>query len=187
MGIIEECLGRFNTNPKMAETYGKNVVRWRKREVPGIYGSTEAAKEAHWQSLAALTNLMLKGTGTALLLVPQGSVVRRERTLKAWEVEYEDIAVNSNFNTEFVVMCLRTMLGRQTMIRRKGFAAAGPEAALVGDLIVVLLGCDVPVLLRKDGHEARLVREYYCHGVMKGGMTKALDAGNADLVEFALH
>jgi hypothetical protein len=41
--------------------------------------------------------------------------------------------------------------------------------------------------VRKDGHEARLVRECYCHGVMKGGMTKALDAGNADLVEFALH
>jgi hypothetical protein len=151
MGIIEECLGRFNTNPKMAETYGKNVLRWRKREVPGIYGSIEAAKEAHWQSLTALSNLMLKGRGTVLLLVPQGSVVRRERTLKAWEVEYEDIAVNSGFNTEFVVMCLRTMLGRQTMIGRKGFAAAGPEAALVGDLVFVLLGCDVPVLLRKCG------------------------------------
>jgi hypothetical protein len=44
---IKECLGRFNTNRKAAETYRKNVLRWRERGVPGIYGSIEAAKEAH--------------------------------------------------------------------------------------------------------------------------------------------
>jgi len=53
-------------------------------------------------------------------------------------------------------------------------------------LVVVLLGCDVPVLLRKDGDEVRLVGECYCHGVMKGEMMEALDAGTTDLVEFAL-
>jgi hypothetical protein len=185
--VIEECLGTFNTNPKTTETYGKNVLRWREREVPGIYGSMEAAKEAHWQSLTALSYLRIKGKGTAFVLVPRGGVVKREPTLEAWAAEYEDMVVNSGFNIEFVAMCSRTMSGRQTMIGRKGFVAAGPEAALAGDLVVVLLGCDVPVLLRKDGDEARLLGECYCHGVMKGEMIEALDAGHADLIEFSLH
>ena len=64
---------------------------------------------------------------------------------------------------------------------------AGPDAALVGDMVVVLLGCDIPVLLRKDGDEVRLVGECYCHRIMKGEMMEALDAGTVDLVEFALH
>ncbi|KAF4636045.1 hypothetical protein G7Y89_g2043 [Cudoniella acicularis] len=68
----------------------------------------------------------------------------------------------------------------------KGFLVAGPEKAEVGDLVVVLLGCDVPVLLRKDGDQATFVGECYCYGVMKGEMMEALDAGTADLVEFSL-
>jgi hypothetical protein len=185
--VIEQCLGRFNTDRKTAETYGKNVRRWRERGVPGIYGSIEAAKEAHWWSLTALSDLRIKGKGTALLLGPQGGVVKREPTLEAWEVEYEDMVVNSGFNIEFVAMCSRTMSGRQTMLGRKGFVVTGPETALAGDLVVVLLGCDIPVLLRKDGDEVRLVGECYCHGIMKGEMMEALDAGTVDLVEFALH
>jgi len=185
--VIEECLGRFNTDRKTVETYGKNVRQWREREVPGIYGSIEAAKEAHWWSLTALSDLRIKGKGTAFLLGPQGGVVKREPTLEAWEVEYEDMVVNSGFNIEFVAMCSRTMSGRQTMIGRKGFVVAGPDAALVGDMVVVLLGCDIPVLLRKDGDEVRLVGECYCHRIMKGEMMEALDAGTVDLVEFALH
>jgi hypothetical protein len=183
---IDQLFGRFNSNPKTANTYGNNVLAWRKRGVWGVYGNEEKAKEAHWESLVALSNLKVKGRGTELSNAIRGGVAKREPTLEAWEVEYEDMVVNSGFNKEFVIMCNVTMNGRQTMVGEKGYFVTGPGKAEVGDLVVVLLGCDVPVLLRRVGDEVRFAGECYCHGVMKGEMMEALDAGIADLVEFEL-
>jgi hypothetical protein len=184
---IEVLWGRFNSNPMAADAYAKNVLRWRERGVWGIYGSEEKAREAHWETLTALSALKIKGKGTEFLVGPRGGVVAREGTLEAWEAEYEDMSLKSAFNLEFINMCHVTMSGRQTMVGKKGFLVAGPEKGpVIGDIICVLLGCDVPVLLHKEENGFRLVGECYCHGVMKGEMLHALEVGDADLVEFEL-
>ncbi len=49
-----------------------------------------------------------------------------------------------------------------------------PQPAEVGDEVWVLLGCDVPMILRKcDGHYI-LVGECFVYGMMEGEQTKDL-------------
>lgn len=182
---IGEILGTIGMIKRRTDEYGRNARQWRERGAWGVYGSLEGARNAHWESLTALSNLKIKGIGSAML--PNGGVVKRGATFKEWEGEYEDFVVNGGFNQEFVAMCAVTMIGRQTMVGKKGYMVAGPEGALEGDMVVVLLGCGFPVLLRREGDETRLVGECYCHGVMKGEMVAALEEGTADQVTFELH
>jgi len=165
-------------------TYRKNTLRWRQRESPGIYGTNEAAKEAHWQSLTAL-KVRFAPTITAFL--PRGDMKGRGHTFKEWSVEFEDWIVNSTLHNQLLQNFVGTMKGRKTMIGKKGYVIAAPKPALNGDLVCILLGRDVPVVLQKHAGSYRLVGECYCSGIMKGKMMEALDAGTADLVEFKLH
>ncbi|KAK7182295.1 uncharacterized protein CC84DRAFT_610766 [Paraphaeosphaeria sporulosa] len=51
----------------------------------------------------------------------------------------------------------------------KGYIGLGSTRAEEGDIVVVLLGCEVPFLLRKWGeYHYRLIGEVYVHGIMFG-------------------
>lgn len=63
---------------------------------------------------------------------------------------------------------------------REGRLGLGPSTAEPGDKIVVLLGCDVPVLLRPLDEGYRLVGECYVDGVMYGEMTRELGQKASD-------
>lgn len=71
---------------------------------------------------------------------------------------------------------------------KKSYVIAGPKRALYDDFVCVLLGCDVPVILRchRGGKHFEFIGECYSHGVMKGEMMEAVDAGTAEMVEFEL-
>jgi hypothetical protein len=56
----------------------------------------------------------------------------------------------------------------------------------LGDLIVVLLGCSVPVVLRKSGQQYVLFGETYIHGIMNGEAMRDLDLGLYSMQEFAI-
>ncbi|PMD31987.1 HET-domain-containing protein [Hyaloscypha variabilis F] len=65
-----------------------------------------------------------------------------------------------------------------------GFA---PQQAAVGDKIVVLLGCNFPVVLREiDGHW-ELIGEIYMDGIMNGEATDKLEAGLYHKQKFEIH
>jgi hypothetical protein len=74
------------------------------------------------------------------------------------------------------------------MISKKGYVIAGPKRALYNDFVCVLLGCDVPVILRSHGRGKyfEFIGECYSHGVMKEEMMEAVDAGTAGIVEYEL-
>jgi hypothetical protein len=56
-----------------------------------------------------------------------------------------------------------------------------------GDLICVLLGCPVPVALRRVGTHYEFIRSVYLDGIMFGEALEALERGEVALEDFELH
>jgi Heterokaryon incompatibility protein (HET) len=56
-----------------------------------------------------------------------------------------------------------------------------------GDLICVLLGCHVPVALRRVGTHYQFIRSVYLDGIMFGEAMEALERGEVKLEDFELH
>lgn len=56
-----------------------------------------------------------------------------------------------------------------------GFIGVGPYSLTPGDLPILLLGADVPFILRSSGDEYHLVGDAYVYGVMNGEMLEQTD------------
>jgi hypothetical protein len=56
----------------------------------------------------------------------------------------------------------------------RGFMGLAPQLAEVGDEVWVLLGCNVPMLLRKRDDYYILVGECFVYGIMQGEQTEDL-------------
>ncbi|KAF2810809.1 HET-domain-containing protein [Mytilinidion resinicola] len=67
-------------------------------------------------------------------------------------------------------------------ISTSGFVGLAPLRVQVGDVVCILLGGDVPYLLRKCGESYILVGEAYVHGIMYGEHT----AGSPNVEDFTL-
>jgi hypothetical protein len=102
------------------------------------------------------------------------------------EEVFQDWIQNDRIYSSMVARIRLTMMTRRTMTGEKGHLISGPESALPGDIVCVLLGCDVPVVLRQVAEHYILVGECYCQGIMRGEMMKALDSRDASLVTFEL-
>ncbi|PMD34620.1 hypothetical protein L207DRAFT_533934 [Hyaloscypha variabilis F] len=57
----------------------------------------------------------------------------------------------------------------------------------IGDDICVLLGCPVPVALRRVGSHYQFIRSVYVDGIMYGEALEALNRGEVELEDFELH
>lgn len=69
--------------------------------------------------------------------------------------------------------------GRRLILSKDIEFGSGPEHVQEGDMIYVLIGCSVPVILRKAEKDSgfRLVGECYLHGFMDGEALKMRDEG----------
>ncbi|PMD21174.1 hypothetical protein NA56DRAFT_556793, partial [Hyaloscypha hepaticicola] len=59
-------------------------------------------------------------------------------------------------------------VNRTFFISKSGYMGMGPKGLTVGDLICLVLGCEVPLLLRKNGDHYLLVGECFVWGLMDG-------------------
>lgn len=78
--------------------------------------------------------------------------------------------------------------GRRLIISEDKHMGAAPRETQKGDLIYVLIGCSVPVILRKsegDG-EFEFIGECYVHGFMDGEALATQDGGKTTTQEFKL-
>ena len=79
--------------------------------------------------------------------------------------------------------------GRRLVAASDNRMGLAPSKADIGDLVCVLLGCDVPVILRRmdDSKEEYLfIGEAYFQGIMDGEALEQVDAGKLSLREFIL-
>jgi hypothetical protein len=61
-----------------------------------------------------------------------------------------------------------------------------PSTILVGDMVCVILGCQVPIIIQKVNRHQVLVGETYVHGIMDGEVIERLTKGVYKLREFLL-
>jgi hypothetical protein len=77
-------------------------------------------------------------------------------------------------------------LGRRFFITRNGYFGLGPQAARQGDRVVVLLGVDVPLVLRRVDKTHHVVGEAYVHGIMNGEAVEQWRLGMKEIRKFVL-
>jgi hypothetical protein len=58
--------------------------------------------------------------------------------------------------------------GRCFFVTDKGFMGLGPSNTRKSDVVCVMLGGEIPVILREEGDGFKLIGECYVHGVMNG-------------------
>ena len=66
---------------------------------------------------------------------------------------------------------------RRFITTMKGYAGLGPSSCVPGDLICIILGCVIPIILRRVEGHFEVVGECYAHGIMHGEAMVDLDAG----------
>ncbi|PMD64943.1 uncharacterized protein K444DRAFT_608621 [Hyaloscypha bicolor E] len=84
--------------------------------------------------------------------------------------------VNENGRRERLFLTSRNFIGKDFSRRLQP-----------GDLICVLLGCPVPVALRRVGTHYEFIRSVYLDGIMLGEALEALERGEVELEDFELH
>ncbi|KAK4902204.1 hypothetical protein LTR27_001107 [Elasticomyces elasticus] len=72
--------------------------------------------------------------------------------------------------------------GRRLSWTSKGYLALLPDAAIAGDLIVILRGGRLPFVVRPVEHGHRLIGPAYVHGIMKGEAYDEESCGDLRLV-----
>jgi hypothetical protein len=86
-----------------------------------------------------------------------------------------------------VATLVHKMEGRRFFVTGRGFMGFGPQGIESGDTICVLLGCDVPLILRKVDKHYVLRGECFMLGLMDGEAIDALDEGIMSLEEVEVH
>jgi len=75
---------------------------------------------------------------------------------------------------------------RRWLVTEGGKLGLGPARTCVSDIIVILLGCSVPVILRKEYSEYIIIGECFIQGVMDGEAVEGVKEGTQELQEFLL-
>jgi Heterokaryon incompatibility protein (HET) len=89
-------------------------------------------------------------------------IAAKEREKDDWDAWFLDIS------QRFADAVASLSVMRTFFISSKGYMGMGPEPLRVGDLICVILGCSVPLLIRKLGDHHVLVGECFVWGLMDG-------------------
>lgn len=76
---------------------------------------------------------------------------------------------------------------RSYFLTEKGYIGLGPESICSTDIIAVLLGCDMPVILRKAHDHYVLVGASFVLGLMDGEAIDMLDKDKVQLQAFEIH
>ncbi|KAK4158746.1 heterokaryon incompatibility protein-domain-containing protein [Cladorrhinum sp. PSN259] len=102
-----------------------------------------------------------------------------------WPAE-SDPERGTNFFMNFTTMVNGKMVHRCIFKTRNGYMGVGPVRMEKGDIVVVLLGCSVPVLLRKVNGGYILIGECFVLGLMDGEAIDNLRSGEAELKKFTI-
>lgn len=93
--------------------------------------------------------------------VTVGDIIRRNQSADYAEVTIEEFALCFG--------CIAVAIyGRRLAVSQKGYLCLVPAYTEQGDIIAVLLGCDVPVVLRRRRDYYECIGVCYVHGIMQG-------------------
>jgi hypothetical protein len=88
---------------------------------------------------------------------------------------------------EVLSWAMNVLAWRRLVATASGRIGLAPAGAREGDVVAVLVGCSVPIVLRKSGEGWSVVGECYLHGVMGGEVVRQVEAGELRLGDIALY
>ena len=96
--------------------------------------------------------------------------------------EEEFISLSQSL-TQYAVPMSACISERKLCVTRKGYVGLVPDDATEGDVICVVVGGDVPFVLRRcDDDVYRLLGDCYVHGIMEGEALEAEDSKIQDII-----
>lgn len=120
-------------------------------------------------------------------------LVKRSRAFLVAGKPLEDylIEVDSNIRRERYYLDSLDRVDRTSWSRRlgtttKGFVGLFPDGARQGDVVVIIAGCNCPMLLRAHGVDYKFVDPVYLHGVMNGELIQNLGHNGYELQDITL-
>jgi hypothetical protein len=114
-------------------------------------------------------------------LLADGKTIKERKVLRNEERGTSDEDLRDASSWAANVLAWRRLMG--TRSGRIGITAA---ATVRGDSIVVLPGCSVPLVLRKQGTSWKVVGECFVYGLMDGETAKMVGCGKANVVDIQL-
>lgn len=102
---------------------------------------------------------------------------------KSKDSEYAKLLNQMASDMHLVVLALT---GRRPVTTAKGYLRLAPEEVLKDDVVVVLHGCNFPVMLRPCGDKYYVIGECYVDGIMDGELTAARNRGEYEQMEITL-
>ncbi|KAM3083039.1 hypothetical protein ACMFMF_002689 [Clarireedia jacksonii] len=114
-------------------------------------------------------------------LLADAKTIRERKTLKDEKRSTSDEDLRDASSWAANVLAWRRLMG--TKSGRIGITAA---AAVIGDSIVVLPGCSVPFVLRRQGTSWKVIGECFVYGLMDGEAATMVGCGKASVVDIQL-
>jgi hypothetical protein len=75
---------------------------------------------------------------------------------------------------------------RRLFATEKGYVGLGPLDTTEGDIVAVLIGCNVSIVIRKKEHDWDLIGESFLCGIMNGEIMDKVVAGEYNIEDFSL-
>jgi hypothetical protein len=94
-----------------------------------------------------------------------------------WPYEDYGFEVESPNFRMFTMLASLAIAGRSFFVTADGYMGLSPLFAERGDLICVLLGCSVPMIIRRCGTNYVVVGDAYVYGMMEGEVMKQVEKG----------
>ncbi len=148
-----------------------------KAHIPEPYPTGEPRSEVTWRTIVTnasstghVAQSDVQGLGFAVWLrSPDGRDELGDPHLRQCMAQFMGAASSATF-------------GRRLFFTKAGYMGLAPKCAMVGDEVCVLVGAEVPYVLRRKGQAFEVVGECYCHGIMEGEMMIGPKAGWLNIV-----
>lgn len=156
-----------------------------KNHTPAFTADGERRADAFWRTIITDMNSFAQKATRSV----EGAQFRLWMGLSSPAAfEPEDLVEPAPQFMGFIASFRQATMNRRFFVTEEGRMGLGPRLIVPGDLVCVLLGSQVPFVLRRkvDGDGYVLVGECYCHGVMDGETVRGLDEGEVALRDFVL-
>jgi hypothetical protein len=189
-GILLDTISRRCTSLEYtgADTISLVLVcrNWRSVYLAGlrdIYADIESGQEAFWRTLVANRLENFAEEPTIDFFKDFKSLLEEE---EEEELGFSFFPKKGHPDDRVEALIRRSCETRTFAMTERGYPALVPERARVGDIVCVLLGGDVPFVLRRGEENYTIIGEAYIHGFMDGKALELVEDGEKYIEDFSI-
>ena len=156
-----------------------------KEHTPEVTAHGERRIDAFWRTL--ITDMgLIRRKATPEKEGNQFRMWMRITNYSAFEPEDLVVPAGQHQWLEFTAAFQQATTSRRFFITREGHMGLGPRDMEPGDVVCVLLGAQVPFVLRAVNNHYAFLGDCYCHGIMDGEAVREVDSGEAVLRDIVI-